>query len=97
MKNGNYEMMLTLQNVCRYGAFLASLGPSMLAKQHLYSALFLWVDGRMAPRVEFPLHHCSAGFVVYKEQGTLLNVFINKVWTRIIEIEGFLEITWIIN
>lgn len=66
-------------------------------KQHLYSALFLWVDGRMALRVEFPLHHCSAGFVVYKEQGTLLNVFISKLWTRIIEIEGFLEITWIIN
>ena len=51
----------------------------------------------MALRVEFPFHHCSAGFVVYKGQGTLLNVFISKLWTRIIEIEGFLEITWIIN
>lgn len=51
----------------------------------------------MALRVEFPFHHCSAGFVVYKEQGTLLNVFISKLWTRIIKIEGVLEITWIIN
>ena len=51
----------------------------------------------MALRVEFPFHHCSAGFVIYKEQGTLLNVFISKLWTRIIKIEGFLEITWIIN
>lgn len=78
-------------------AFLASLGPARWPKQHLYNASFLWVDGRMALRVEFPFHHCSAGFVVYKGQGTLLNVFISKLWTRIIEIEGFLEITWIIN
>lgn len=66
-----------------------SHGPSMLPKQNFCGAALLWVGGTVAsPSAEVLL-------ILWSTEGKeLFQVFfLGNLWTRITEVEGFLEIT----